>query len=381
MLGDPLKKAKYDPLWWAKYGKAQANAAAGRRDADMLRAAALAKDLARRREEADHAAEATKAEEKKRKKREKHEAQRAEAERQWKATEEERKENERIAAIKAAEKAAEKKKADEETARRQADAAARAAALRKAREDELARQRERNARMVVLRHVPTWARPYDVLMALDPLKPGPILDFGLEGGTAWVELRTAEEAQALCRVVTQTEQCIILGKTIKTASVYQGRTKVPEGPDFISRCLYITAPSAFLDGELKLHRALEWKLRKHGFTKTLVAYKEEATSTGIGLAADYQSVALAQSVKAALEKHFPELGVMYVRDHCEGVVPTAQGGAGVGLESRKKASGSWLSTISEFFGFLVAIGVIAGLAEIRLGKSSDKDAQQKKQDK
>lgn len=66
--------------------------------------------------------------------------------------------------------------------------------------------------------------------------------------------------------MTETDQCVILGKTIKSASIYQGRVKPPEGPELITRSLFIIATPDFLDGEAKLYPVLKRKLHERGFT-------------------------------------------------------------------------------------------------------------------
>lgn len=316
-------------------------------------------------QEAEKAAEAKKrAEERKARRLAKREAEKAEAERQKKAAEENREENQRRAAIEA-----ERKKEEKEAARKKAEAAAvrkaaaeaRAAERERERERERVRERVREARMVVLRHVPIRASLFAVTEALESFKPGRILDSGVGEGTAWYEFWTAEQAQAVQRVVTETDQCVILGKTIKTASIYQGRTKPPEGPEFISRSLYIIAPSEFLDGEAKLYPVLEKKLREQGITIRPSGMAQGDTPTGKWVAADYASVAKAQSTKAALEKHYPELKVLYNRDRCEGVVSTAQEGAEMGSKSSKKGSGSWVNPVELAF-YVVFIAIVAYIA-------------------
>ncbi|KAL2274883.1 hypothetical protein FJTKL_02631 [Diaporthe vaccinii] len=264
VLGNQEKKAKYDKLWWARQHAAQANAATQQREADELRRAAFARELARRREEAKRAMEAAEAAEAKKRDEErkarrlakrkarrlaKREAQRAEAERQKKAAEE----------------AARKKKEEEEAAtRKKAQAAAAREAAVQARAAERERERVREARMVVLRHVPIRASLFTVTQALESFRPGRILDSGVGEGTAWFEFWTAEQAQALRHVVTETDQCVILGKTIKSASIYQGRVKPPEGPELITRSLCIIATPDFLDGEAKLYPVLKRPTRGRG---------------------------------------------------------------------------------------------------------------------
>ncbi|KAG6359596.1 hypothetical protein INS49_013118 [Diaporthe citri] len=386
ILGDQVKKAKYDLRWWARQPAAQANSATQQREADALRRAAVARDLARRREEVKRAVEAAKAaeakkkdEERKARRRAKREAQRAEAERQKKAEEEKREEDQRRAAIEAA-KAVERKKGEQEAARKKAEAAAAMRAAANARAAERERVRKREARMVVLRHVPIRASLLDVTQALEPLGPGRILDSGVGEGTAWFEFWTAEQAQALQRIVTETDQCVVLGKTIKTASIYQGRAKPPEGPELITRSLYIIAPPQFLDGEAKLYPVLKRKLRAQGFTvQPAAGIAQGDTPTGKWLIGNYASVAKAQSAKAALEKHYPELKVYYSWDLCEGVVPTAQEGAEMGSNSSKKGSDSWVSPVGLVFGAVVL--AIAIYMDINKLKSSDKEAQQKNEDK
>lgn len=373
-----MKKEKYDQIWWSWQHAVQANAATQQREADALRRAAVARDLARRREEAKRAVEAEKAAEAKKKDEErkarrlaKREAKRAEAERQKKADEETREENQRRAAIEAA-KAAESKKEEQEAARKKAEAADARKAAAKARAAKQEMERKREARMVVLRHIPIRASLFVVTQALQPFKPGRILDSGVGEGTAWFEFWTAEQAQALQRVVTETDQCVILGKTIKTASIYQGRTKPPEGPEFITRSLRIIAPSQFLDGEAELNPVLKRKLRGEGFTVQATGVAEGDTPTGKWLIAYYASVAKAQSAKAAMEKHYPELKVYYNGDLCEGQVSTAQEGAETG-------SDSWIGPVELVF---AAVSLaIAIYMETNKEKSSDKEAQQKNEDK
>lgn len=366
----------------------QANTAAQQQASDTLKRAAVAKDAARRHEEAKRAMEAAKAAEAKKKdedhkarKRAKREAQRAEDERQKKAAEENREENERRAAIEAAKAAEKKKKKEEELARKKAEAAEAAAARKaaaEARAAELERQRKKEARRVVLRHVPTWASPWDVFCALMPLYPGRILDFGVGEGTAWVEFWTAEETQAFHRVVTETERFIILDKTIKAASIYSGRAKVPEGPGFITRCLFITARTEFLDGEAEMFPVVMKKLAMKGFTTRPVTFEEEELPKGRYIVAGYASVAVAQSAKAALGKHFPELAVSYTRDVCEKVVSRTQDDAEAGSESSEKESESWFGP-AYFMYMAMAVVLFIVLDRIK-EESSAKDGQQKRED-
>ena len=181
--------------------------------------------------------------------------------------------------------------------------------------------------MVVLRHVPVRAGLGDATHSLVPFRPGRILDFGVGDGTAWFEFFTAEEAQALHRTVTGTDRCVMLGKTIRTASIYQGRTRPPQGPELATRrSLYIWAASEFSDGEAELSGVMRRKLRKQGFTAPTVSRLEGTTPIGKWLAHQYASVALAKSAKAVLERHYPELQVQYFMDPCENVQQTAQAG-------------------------------------------------------
>lgn len=373
-----------------RYGAAQATTAARQEASDALRRAAVARDAARRHEEAKRAKEAADAaeakkrdEERKARRRARREAQRAEAERQKKAAEENREENERRAAVEAA-KAAEEKKKQEELARKKAEAANAATAARKAaveaRAAELERQRKKEARRVVLRHVPIWARPWDVICALMPLRPGRILDFGVGEGTAWVEFWTAEQAQAFHRVVTETERFVILDKTIKAASIYSGRAKVPEGPGLITRCLFITARTEFLDGEASMFPVVMKKLAMKGFTARPITGEEEVLPKGRSIVAGYASVAVAQSAKAALEKHFPELAVSYTRDDCEKVVSRAEDDAEAGSESNEKDSNSWWKLGPVELIIIALFLVVDMYMDKNKDKSSAKDVQQKKED-
>lgn len=370
VLGNQERKAKYDQLWWAWQHAAQANAATQQREADELRRAALARELARRREEAKRdmkAAEAAEAkkrdEERKARRLAKREAQRAEAERQKKAAEE----NRRRLAI----EAAERKKEEEAAATKKAQTAAAREAAVKARAAERERERVREARMVVLRHVPIRASLFTVTKALESFRPGRILDSGVGEGTAWFEFWTAEQAQALHRAVTETDQCVVLGKTIKSASIYQGRVKPPEGPELITRSLFIIATPDFLDGEAKMYPVLNRKLHERGFTvQPAVGVAQGDTPTGKWLNANYASVEKAQSLKAALEKHCPELLVHHHWDRCEGVVSTAQEGAEMGSDSSKKGSDSWFNPVELIF-YVVAL-VVAIYSN--KDKSSDKEA-------
>lgn len=311
-----------------------------------------------------------------------------EAAKKKEAAEKVRLENQRRASIAAAEAAAKKKEEEdeaarkkpeeaakyadarkaaanarkEEAARKKAEAAAKVANARKAaakaRAAELERRQKREARRVLLRHVPAWTNAWEVTRALDPLQPGRILDMGVREGTAWVEFCTAEEAQAFHRVVTETEQVIILNKTIKSATIVQGRATPPEGPEFITRCLDIKAPPEFLDGEAEMYPAVRKKLAMKGFT-TLPVGLHKRPGTHIGM--DYASVALAQSAKATLEKHFPELEVSYAWDHCER-----------GTQSSTEGSNSWFAPVDLIF--ILFMAVIAIFAEIKKDESSDKEA-------
>lgn len=331
--------------------------------------------------EAAKAAEAKKKDEdRKARKRARREAQRAEDERQKKAAEENREENERRAAIEAAKAAEEKKKKEEELARKKAEAAnataARQAAVA-ARAAELERQRKKEARRVVFRHVPIWAGPWDVTTPLHSIKPGRILDVGAGEGTAWVEFRTAEEAQALYRFVTETDQFVIRDKTIKTASIYPGRFKPPEGPELITRSLFITARTEFLDGEAAMYPVVIKKLATKGFTTSPVGFEEQSLPTGRYIIVHYASVVVAQSAKAALGKHFPELAVSYTLDHCERPVSRAQDGAEAGSESSKKESESWFGP--GYFIYMAMAVVLAVVIDRNRDKSSAKDGQQKRE--
>lgn len=396
---------------------------AQQREADALRKAAVARDLARRREEARRAKEAAEAaeakkrdEERKAKKKAdklaKREAQEAEAERQRKNAEEKQRkaaredqrkaagedqrkaaeenqrraaeENQRRAAKQAAK--AERKEEEEEAARKKAEAAAASQAAAKARAAERERERARELRMVLLRHVPVRAQLWHVTRALEPFKPGRILDSGVGEGTAWVEFWKAEQAEAVQRIVTETDQCVILGKTIKTASIYQGRAKPPDGSEFVTRSLYILVPSGFLDGEAEVYPLLERKLHEKGFTTRPAGKAEGYTLTGKWLVEYYASVANAQSAKAAMEKHYPELKVIYTWDPCEGVVsttpqPQPKEGAGASSESTKKGSDSLLSPFDLVVAFvMVVIGIYMDKDKAK-DKSSDNETQQKKEDR
>lgn len=371
-----------------RYGAAQANTAARQEASDALRRAAVAKDAARRHEEAKRAKEAADAaeakkrdEERKARRRARREAQRAEAERQKKAAEEKRKEDERSAAVEAAKAGEEKKKKQEELARKKAEAASAGAAKNaaaEARAAELEKQRKKEARRVVLRHVPTRARLWDVICALAPLYPGRILDFGVGEGTAWVEFWTAEEAQAFHRVVTETERFVILDKTIKAASIYLGRAKVPEGPGLISRCLLITARTEFLGGQARMFPVVIEKLAMKGFTTRPITGEEEELPKGRYIVAGYASVAVAQSAKAALGKYFPELAVSYTRDPCEKVISGAQDDAEAGSESSEKESDSWFGPT--YFIYMPMAVVLVIVLDRNKDKSSAKDGQQKRED-
>lgn len=373
-----------------RYGAAQANTAARQEASDTLRRAAVAKDAARRQEEAKRAKEAADAaeakkrdENRKARKRARREAQSAEAERQKKAADENREENERRAAVEAAKAAEEKKRKQEKLARKRAEAATAAAASQaaaEARAAELERQRKKEARRVVLRHVPTQARPWDVNCALMPLHPGRILDFGVGEGTAWVEFWTAEEAQAFHRVVTETDQFVILDKTIKAASIYLGRAKVPEGPGLISRCLLITARTEFLEGKARMFPVVIEKLAMKGFTTRPITGEEEELPKGRYIVAGYASVAVAQSAKEALGKHFPELAVSYTRDDCEKVVSRAQDDAEAGSESNEKDSNSWWK-LGPVELIIIALFLVVDIyMDKNKDKSSAKDVQQKRED-
>lgn len=237
--------------------------------------------------------------------------------------------------------------------------------------------------MVLFRHVPRGAILWHVTRALEPFKPGRILDSGVGEGTAWVEFWKAEQAEALQRIVTETDQCVILGKTIKTASIYQGRAKPPEGTEFITRSLYILVPSEFLDGEAEVYPLLKRKLHEKGFTTQPAGKAEGDTLTGKWLVENYASVANAQSAKAAMEKHYPELKLIYTWDPCEGVVsttpqPQPKEGAGAGSESTKKGSDSLFNLVVAFVMVVICVYMDKDKAK---DKSSDKETQQKKEDR
>lgn len=354
----------------------QANAAPQQRTAPAARAATFAEVVARWRakkaeEAAEEAAEAKRRdEERKAKELVRREEERAEAWRQKEAAKRIRQEEQR--------RADERRKAEEEAAREKTKANAKYAkamkAAAEARAAELERQRAREGRRVVLRHVPLRTRQWDFAQGMHPLKPGQILDMGVAEGTAWVEFWTAEEAQAFCRVVTETQHLIILNKVIKSASIYQGQVKPPEGQGYISRSLYIKAPPEFLDGAAELYPVVKKKLAVKGFTTLCVGH---TSKPGTRVVIDYASLALAQSAKATLEKHYPELEVSYGWDHCEkaSFSSLVQASAEGGTESSKKGSDSWFGPV-ELITMLV-FTVVAVVADIKdKDKSSDKEAQQ-----
>lgn len=379
MLGNPEKKAKFDQKERERKQAAQAKASAQQRAADTARAATAARDLARWRDGAKRAQEATEAakakkrdEERRAADRARREAQRAEEDRLWKAEERSRREAERRTAAEAAKK---KRVADDAARKKAAEAAAVRKAAVEARDKERERQREREARMVVLRYVPIGARVGDVILSLSHFKPGRILDSGVGEGTAWVEFRTAEQAQVLHRAVTQTDQCIILGKTIKTAAIYQGRTKVPEGQGIITRCLRITAPSGFMGGETALYPLLRRKYRDKGFSIEPATLIEGPTLGGKWLIENYASVADAQKAKAVIEKHYPELSVVHYWDRCERANLTALKDAVAGSKGGRDGSRS-LSTRGKLTFFAVCLAVVVYMDKQRI-KSAEEDAQQK----
>lgn len=375
MLANPEKKAKFDQRVRERKQAAQASASAQQRAADTARAATAARDTKRAREATEAAKAKKRDEERIAADRARRKAQRAEEDRLRKAEEKSRREAER----KAAAEAAEEKRVANEAARKKAAAAAEAAAVRRAaaeaRDKERERQREREARMVVLRCVPIGARVGHVILSLRQFRPGRILDSGVGEGTAWVEFWTAEQAQALHRAVTETDRCVILGKVIKTAAIYQGRTKVPEGQGFITRCLRITARADFMGGEAALYPLLRRRYRDKGFTTEPATLVEGVTLGGKRLIENYASVADAQKAKAVLEKHYPELSVVYYWDHCEHPRLTALRDAVAGSKDSKKGS-RFLPTRGELTFFAVCLAV-AIYMDIKRNKSAEEDAQQK----
>lgn len=269
----------------------------------------------------------------------------------------------------------------DEAARKKAAAAAEAAAVRRAaaeaRDRERERQREREARLVVLRHVPIGTHVGHVTLSLERFRPGRILDSGVGEGTAWVEFRTAEQAQALHRAVTETDQCVILGKVIKTAAIYQGRTKVLEGQESITRCLRITAPSGFMGGEAALYPLLRRKYRDKGFITKPATLSEGVTLLGgKRLIENYASVADAQKAKAVLEKHYPELRVVYYWDHCERPHLTALV-MDAAAASKDSKEGSRSPPTRGELTFLAVCLAVAVYMDITRNKSAEEDSQQK----
>lgn len=390
-MRNPEEKARYDAELDRQQEAKQAKAAEQQRAGDTLRAAALRKQAARLREEAERAKAA--AEEKKRDEERKAkkladraarraEAERqkqAEAERQRKAAEESTEEKERKAAIRAARaaEAAEKKKAEEEDARKAAELRKAAVEARKA---ELAKQREKEARTVVFRHVPLQAILWDVTQGLKPLKPGRILDSGVARGTAWVEFWTAEQAKALHRTVTETNQFAIRGKTILNATIFQGRARPPSGTGLITRCLYIMILPGFVGRETNMDELVKGKLRDRGFSIPPVGYWSGPMESGNWLVQEYASVAHAQSAKAAIEKHYPgDLKVEYIEDSCGGLPQTAQEEAGAGSGSNKENSNNFrfIPSSSEVV-FAAVFLLIAVLLEIKDKKPSDENTQKSK---
>lgn len=397
-MRNPEEKARYDAELDRQQEAKQAKAAEQQRAGDTLRAAALRKQAARLREEAERAKAA--AEEKKRDEERKAkkladraarraEAERqkqAEAERQRKAAEESTEEKERKAAIRAARaaEAAEKKKAEEEDARKAAELRKAAVEARKAaveaRKAELAKQREKEARTVVFRHVPLQAILWDVTQGLKPLKPGRILDSGVARGTAWVEFWTAEQAKALHRTVTETNQFAIRGKTILNATIFQGRARPPSGTGLITRCLYIMILPGFVGRETNMDELVKGKLRDRGFSIPPVGYWSGPMESGNWLVQEYASVAHAQSAKAAIEKHYPgDLKVEYIEDSCGGLPQTAQEEAGAGSGSNKENSNNFrfIPSSSEVV-FAAVFLLIAVLLEIKDKKPSDENTQKSK---
>lgn len=392
-MRNPEKKARYDAELDRQQKAKQAKAAEQQRAGDTLREAALRKKVAQLREEAERAKAA--AEEKKRDEERKAkkladraarraEAERqkqADAERQRKAAEESTEEKERKAAIRAARaaRAAEKKKAEEEDAR---EAAKLRKAAVKARKAELAKQREKEARTVVFRHVPLQAVLWDVTQGLKPLKPGRILDSGVARGTAWVELWTAEQAKALHRIVTETNQFAIRGKTILNAAIFQGRARPPSGTGLITRCLYIIILPGFLGREMNMDELVKGKLRDRGFSISPAGYRSGPMLTGNWLVQEYASVAHAQSAKAAIEKHYPDyLKVEYIEDSCGGLPQTTQEDAGAGSRSDKEKSNNFrlLLSLSELVFWAVLLALVVVLWGIKNERPSDENTQKNKQ--
>lgn len=358
----------------------------------MLRAAALRKKAAQLREEAERvkAAEENKRNEERKAKEladraarraEAEKQKQADAERQKKAAEESPEEKAEKAAIRAA-KAAEKKEAEEEDARKAAKAAELRQAAVKARKAELAKRRQKEARTVVFRHVPLQALLWDVTQGLQPLKPGRILDSGVGRGTAWVELWTDEQARALHRTVTETDQFAICGKTILNSAIFQGHARPPSGPGLITRCLYIIIHPGFLGRETNVNELVRRKLRERGFSVSPAGYRSGSMLIGSWLVQEYASVAHAQSAKAAIERHYPDyLNVDYIEDPCGGLTQTAQEGAGAESGSDKETSDDFrfLPSTSEIV-LWAFLALIALLWDIKTGKPSYENTQKNKQD-
>lgn len=120
------------------------------------------------------------------------------------------------------------------------------------------------------------------------------------------------------------------------------------------------------------------KLATKGFTTRPVGFEEQTFPTGRYIIAHYASVVVAQSAKAALGKHFPELAVSYTRDHCERPTSRAQDGAEAGSESSKKESDSWLGPVELIC--LAIDTVLAIVMDTNKDKSSAEDVKQKKED-
>ncbi|KAH8785805.1 hypothetical protein F5883DRAFT_708582 [Diaporthe sp. PMI_573] len=277
-----------------------ASTAGQERAADMLRVAKLARQATRLREQREEAKRAKAAEEaagaKKRdeerqaKKLADRAARTAEVKKQRQAeaerptAEEIRKETERRAAVNAA-KAAKKNKPEGREAREAAQAADRRKAAAQAREAE----REMEARVVVLRHVPIQAGPFDFTEALRGFKAGRILN---------------------CGVISQ---------------------------EFLGERANMNEP---------VNELVKRKLRERRFAIPPVGIFSGFTPTGMWLVQEYSSVALAQSPRAVMEKYFAkDLEVEYTEDSGGGVHQIAQGDAGAGSGSSRKESKSshWLA--------------------------------------
>lgn len=229
-------------------------------------------------------------------------------------------EEKRAAERRAAEREKEREKAVEKQraakAREAAEAQRLAEAAELAEKEAAARRALKESRLVVLRRVPRTAGLFDVCRPLDRWQPGPVLDARLEDGVAMIEFYTAEAAQNLLRLVTETDDCVIRGRIIKMANIYPGRLTPPAGRGLETRALRIdVGPAASIEHQSSAFWFRQL-LRQNGFDGELAAVTLNPNRTYREV--HFGSLEHAKWAKELLERQqFADVHVHYVSDPAE----------------------------------------------------------------